>query len=578
MPIDTSKINQKIPVPAGEVIFQEGAPANSLNILHEGSLIIEKKIKTGNLPLLSISGTNLTPGIISLFSSGRYPYSIKTAQNCVISTYAVNNSTIRKTISGKISLGVMVARTLLKEIAELYKKVNQILMVSSTMEKYSDNLAISYYVFSPSVFPDIDPSKPLSAPGPEIQDPILRLTRENLRNFFERGGRLPEPPTTGFLAEDHRDQLAKEYHDEEEFDDREFLFMRKILSVDPKVQAALFEADVTMLVNICEKFSQVYESIFTHLDEAIEKLNNDFDIYCGGALSLIEKYYLILDLLETGYGDSKPEVVIPITENISEKTQGFLASYKSIFGRDFAGISPNLQSFIEKSKKISMTLTPAQVSGKVETALEAGIDVAAIRKELENSASKIISFAGLPPDKVKEFSAQMIKLKQMKNPLDADPDARKIRRNITKTYWDIYQASFIKYIIAGKKAPKPVEMMLSYGYFDETLLENDQLAYLYTLNDNSKAREGISVPKGVEWLEKIYKKEVPNSLDELGQTYFDKIKLDYKDSGYKKESDVPANIDTAEARLKFEMNAFYESNARLTSGSQIGRASYRERV
>ena len=44
MPIDTSKVNQKISVPTGQVIFEEGASANSLNIIHEGAFLLEKKI------------------------------------------------------------------------------------------------------------------------------------------------------------------------------------------------------------------------------------------------------------------------------------------------------------------------------------------------------------------------------------------------------------------------------------------------------------------------------------------------------------------------------------------------------
>ena len=109
MPIDTSKVNQKISVPTGQVIFEEGASANSLNIIHEGAFLLEKKINGVNVPLLQIAGKNLTPGVVSLFTTGRYPCTIKTVQDSIISTYQVNNSTIKKTIQGKVSIGIMTA-------------------------------------------------------------------------------------------------------------------------------------------------------------------------------------------------------------------------------------------------------------------------------------------------------------------------------------------------------------------------------------------------------------------------------------------------------------------------------------
>jgi len=566
MPVDTSKVNQKITINSGEILFSEGTPVNSLNILHEGVLIFEKKIKTGNFPLFQISGANLTPGVISLLTTGRYPYTIKAAQNCVVSTYSVNPSTIRKTISGKVSLGMTVARTILKETLELYKKINQVKALDSGIEKFTDNLSVTYYSFSPSVFPDISPDKPVPAASGEIHDPVMKFTRENLKEFFERGGRLPEPPSVTFLNEVH-DQFAKDYSEETELDDKEFHFMRKLLSTDPRIQNALFEADVSLLVYICEKLSEVYSSIFGNLDERIEQLGNDCEVLFGGTFSLLEKFYLLLDLAETGFGEARPEILAPITEHISQKTVQFLTQYKNLFGVGYPNISPNVQNFKDKSAKLFSTTKPIEVQVKAETAIAAGVDVDAIKKELEGSANKIINFAGLAPEKVKEFSALMIKLKTMKDPLDADPEVRKFRRNITKTYWDIYQTCFVKYLNQAKKAPKAVEMMLQFGFFDEAMLEKDQLAYLYTSADHSRTKESIPVWYGIEWLEKIFKKEIPNSLDELGQTYFDKVKMDYKDAGYKKESDLPASIDTSEARLKFELISMYEPNVKLTTGS-----------
>lgn len=564
MGIDTSKVNQKLSFAAGETLFEENKASNSLNLVHEGGLIFEKNTSGGPVFLYQVEGANLTPGIISLFTNGRYPYTIKAAKNGSISTYAINQTNINKTITSKTSLGFMIARSLLKEIVELYKKANQITLFNSQLEMYVDNLSLLYYLINPQVFPDIVDNK-VNPPGDEITDATLRLTRVNLMNFFERGGSFPESPSKKFLNEDHRSLLQKEYPEELEFENQEFLFIRKILSINPKIQNAMFEADPSLLVYICEKLSTVKSELLEEVNDAIDNAENNCKLFLGGDDSYLEKYFLVLDLTASRMSNIAPQNIYQITENISEKMDKFAMQFKSLFGRGFSNYSPNIKNFKDKSKQLASE--NKQEPEKPHTsAITSGIDMGAVKKELENSTGKILTYAGITPDQMKEFSALMIKLKQLSNPLDPEPDIRKIRKNIGKIYWDIYQKSFIKYTTT-KQAPKSVELMLKYGFMDETLLDDEHIAFLYTHENPSKKEYQVPVWDGIEWLEKIYSKKFVTSLDELGQTYFEKIKNDLKDPAIKKETDLPANLDTSEARLKSELSSMYEANVRLTSGS-----------
>ncbi|HNI91438.1 MAG TPA: cyclic nucleotide-binding domain-containing protein, partial [Leptospiraceae bacterium] len=573
MPIDTSKVNQKISVPSGQVIFEEGSPANSLNIIHEGAFIIEKKINNSTIPILQLVGKNLTPGVISLFTSGRYPCTIKTAQDSIISTYQVNSSTIKKTIQGKVSIGIMTARTLLREIMEIFKKVNALQSLNSKVSKLNDNLSLSYFLLEPTVFPGVDPTNYVYNPDLEMQtDPILRLTRENLSNFLERGGVLPESASIAFLNDDHHELLKKEYLEEIDFDDEEFLFIRKILSVDPSINTPLFEADVTILIHMCEKLSLVYSSLLEIMEEQVAFIVENMNLLCGRENSLLEKYNLMLEVMETGISDQKPEVLIPITESFHDQVGRYLLSYRNIFFKEFPMLSPNFSMFKQRSQTLQAGLKPQEtdllsdIDGNSNQPIRAGLDMDAMKKELENSASKILNFVKLPAEQIKEFSSLILKLKTMSNPLDPESDARKIRKNIAKTYWEVYDNCFQKYQ-ANRSVPKQVEMMLNFGFFDETLLEPNQTAFIYTYKDDSLGRREIPIHTGPEWLEMIFNKKITTSLDEMGQTYFDKIKMESKDVVYKKETDIPPNIDTNASRFKYEMSAMYQPNVRLTTGN-----------
>ncbi|PJZ69198.1 cAMP-binding protein [Leptospira perolatii] len=572
MALDTSVANQKVSVKSGSVLFQEGTPANSLNVLHSGALRYIAEAPGGRkIELFKLSGANLTPGATALFSGGRYPYSIVAEQDCVLSTYVMSPSTVSKSLAARSSLGIMVGRSLLREITELFKRATQLRKIASDMSRTNDNLTLLYYQFNPTVFPDIKPGQPVAEPNSEIVDPVLRLCRENLKHFFENGGILPERPTQLYVDEDHSSQLSKYYPEEMEFQDSEFNFLRKLILADPNLLTQLFAPDPSMVSYVCDKLGRVQAEIKETGRTLLEEVEECFRFLIGGVESLTEKFYLILDMAASGYATAPPDIVVPVLQTISQKIERALVGHQTLFASPMPGPSPNIKSFIEKTsglaKKYESSMPSAKAAASSSVSVNSGVDASGIRKELANSASIIIQFSGLPADSVKEFSALMVKLKSLKNPLDSDNDTRKLRRTITKIYWDIYAAAYQKYLNQGKNVPRPVELMLKYGLFDETLLDDSQLVFMSNYKDPIAGVSDIPIWYGTEWLERIHRREVPTSLDELGQNFFDKIKMDNRNAGYKKESDLPPDIDNPEARLKFEFAAMYEANVRLTTGS-----------
>lgn len=285
------------------------------------------------------------------------------------------------------------------------------------------------------------------------------------KQLHRKRGILPESASLVFLNDDHHELLKKEYLDEIDFDDEEFLFIRKILSVDPAINTPLFEADVSIIIHMCEKLSSVYARLLEILEEQITSVADNLSLLCGRDNSLLEKYNLMLEVMETGISDQKPEVLVPMTEAFHEQVGRYLQSYRNIFYKEFQGISTNFNSFKQRSQSLQAGLKPqedllAGIEANSNQPIRTGIDMDAMKKELENSASKILNFVKLPPEQIKEFSSLILKLKSMSNPLDPESDARKIRKNIAKTYWEVYDACFQKYQ-ASRNVPKQVEMMLN---------------------------------------------------------------------------------------------------------------------
>ncbi|MDF3818903.1 cyclic nucleotide-binding domain-containing protein [Leptospira sp. 96542] len=574
MPLDTSKNNQKIPVNPGEVLFIGGKSANSLNILHEGSVRVEATLGEISLVLYSLEGANLTPGIFALLEGNAYPYTIRAKTSCVLSTYVMNQANAKKTLTSKVSVGVMAVRTLLKEIGELYKRVIAIKGLTAKFQQTNDNLGAVYYILNPSIFSDVTPGG-LITRDENIIDPVMRSIRNNLAGFQEHGGILPDTPNITFLEEDHGEFFERDYSDIVEWNDAEFHFIRKILAVNPKISQALFEADPSLLQSAAESYVKTYRELFDILHKETSDLVELLNVMFSGENSLIEKYNLTLDLFSTGYSTIPSTTILPLTEWAYKKSMMLLEEFKQIFGSQFAGVGNSLDKLDTKQKELNSKYAH-ELSAKKERDdviaaggdnIKAGIDTAALKTELLNSASQILNYSQVDPESVKEFSTLMVKLKSFKNPLDPEPDNRKIRRTIAKTYWEVYKKSFAKWLREGKQAPKAVELMLRYGYFDESLLDEGHIVELTGRLYQKDTNPSAPIHYGTDWLEKIYSREVPTSVDELGQTFFEKLKLDLKDSGIKSEKDIPPDYDTGDARLGYEVSAMYEPNVRLTSGN-----------
>lgn len=574
MPLDTTKNNQKIQVNPGEVLFIAGKTSTSLNIIHEGSVRVEANLGDTSLILYSLEGANLTPGIFALLEGSAYPYTIRAKTSCLISTYVMNQSNAKKTLTSKISVGVMAVRTLLKEIGELYKRILAIKGLSSKVTQTIDNLGAVYYILNPAIFPDIQPGG-LITRDENIIDPVMRAIRNNLAGFQEHGGILPDKPNIGFLEEDHGEFFEKDYAETVEWNDAEFHFIRKILAVNPKISQALFEADPSLLQSAAESYVKTYRELFEILQKEAYDLSEEFLMLFNGENSLIEKFNLTLDLFSTGYSSIPSTTLLPITEWALKKSLMMLEEYKQIFGSQFANVGNSLDKLESKQNELSKKYAHELSAKKDSDALiaeggdsiKAGIDTAALKVELLNSASQILNYAQADPDAVKEFSTLMVKLKSFKNPLDPEPENRKIRRTIAKTYWDVYKKSFEKWLRDGKRAPKAVELMLRYGYFDESLLDEGHIVELTSRLYQSGGNPSAPIHHGTDWLEKIYSRSIPTSVDELGQTFFEKLKLELKDSAIKSDKDIPPDYDTGEARLGYEISAMYEPNVRLTSGN-----------
>lgn len=554
MPLDPIKPAQQAKIPAGTALLEGGKPANLLCIVHQGKVSSINKFDQKGARQMYAIGPNSNPGFAPMLLGTPYLVGYRTITDCVVSSFPVKGP-FTKLIMGKLNVGLMAARSLAQEVIASQQMVQRLTSLASSLEKTQDNLAIVFARCNPNQFEES------SSNGGEVIDPVLSRARVAFSAYKDNGGELPDPITQAWLQGDYRNIYNKTYEFTSQFDTEEFQFLRNLLALPVNIQGAMYKANLRILEGLCRKLGRVLQNNIHEIYQLQELVDQSLEALVSGDYSYAEKYYMLSDLLDSEFSQVPLEEFHHVARFLSTAANTYLKNYKDLQGINFPAVAPGLQ-------KLSEFLTSNNEVKKMQAAEKqvqsVSGDSESIRKELHGSVGKIMSFLKLPAEDHKKITGLLKQLKAENNPLDTGGDPRKIRRGINTIFWKAYEAAMYKFLENRGNVPRYIKMMLNYAYFDEEFLDEEHLVYLYNAEDNSRARYNIH--SATDWLQSIHAGENSPSVDEMGQTYFERIKLEFKERGFKRERDVPDDVNTPERRLHQEIFGFLDINVRLTTG------------
>lgn len=550
MALDPRTPVQQAKMPAGTVLFEAGKSAGMLCVLHEG----EVTLRTPAGRKLYTLGNNTTPGFAALLLRRPYAATYTTARDSVISAFPVNPAGgFNALVLGKLNVGIMAARSLLQEAMMLRKSYDATTEFAGELLRAIDNLCLSYSRLNPGAFQ----SQPAQG---AVLDPIVPQAKVLIDDFQSSGGEMPEIITTGWLEQDHSGLLKKHYEMESAFDEDEFTFLRRLLSLPAELAGQVFKADPAILQTITVKVANLIVQGIEEINQIHESIGENTGAILSGEYSFVEKLFLVADV-QGEAGRANVLGVIRFLVTLAEKIK---SRNESLLGVALKDVHPSLGKLQDMLK--SQKPEDAKVQETATAAVAAGVDIEALKKELAGSVGKIMNFVQLPAEDGRKLIADLKTLKAFANPLDSGGDPRKIRRAITKAYWAVYEKAYWK-LRETKILPMPVDWMLRFGFFDDEMLDNEHVAQLSQCRDTTRGKQGYTVLGALDWLPIVGDKKEPPSLDEMGMGFFEKLKQEHKDKGWKRETDVPDEYAGHPIRIRYEIMNFLEINVRLTSGS-----------
>ena len=186
-----------------------------------------------------------------------------------------------------------------------------------------------------------------------------------------------------------------------------------------------------------------------------------------------------------------------------------------------------------------------------------------IKKILTGSLQQILAFAEWKEEKAEAFRTAIESFVGLADRLSAEDTVRKLKRDISKQFFDLYQDVFL-HAYSAKTLPMAVELFLDYAYVDERLITEEQLAQFCSFKKESQEAP-CEVYTIREWLRLVYEGKKEPSRSELDMTFEENLR-DMRKRGMLTEEQMRAAATDRKVRLEYEIHNMFSGNDRLVNG------------
>ncbi len=543
--------NKKEIIKAGDVIIVQGQIPKYMYYLHNGAVeILSAPREFEGLDSAIIASKSRRVGLIkeemlilpmNVSFTDPSAKSVRAVQDCGVTRYPVTKDGILQIVRDDSSGAITLLSHLYKLLETAVSDDSRYTKFYSHLCRINDNVALLCQTLPKSSLPE-----------------RLKDKSESLYAAFRsNGGDIPKAIGAQFLITDNSSYLKKKYSFpgmpiQSIIDQKQCDQVKKFLKLDKNVFTGLLKEDPSILQNMVEIIS---DNLIKALDR-IYAVHNEIDLELEtlfGQKASWSSYFTENNGFDRWL--SSGQISVDFVGNFLSLIKKLHVYYHDISGRKLVDVYPG-------PKKIHQYYISAK-DGKRKlqenTDGKSGIDKAGAphRKTgsigiYNNSMQQIFEFALIDKEVQKGFTKSINDFKNMSNPFNTEPEGRKIRKAITKTYWNIFTQVFIRKQ-KESTAPPPVKLMMKFGFMDETLVEEDQLEELDEIAGINEEIKDVPILFEEEFLKRIYDGKDNPSITEMGLTYEAFKREEGKQTNYKDKGNIRAitdNIDKTKHEIE----------------------------
>ncbi len=546
----------------GGILFMQGEMPGEIFMLQSGALeilgageeftglqpdeLLAKSVRIG-----MIKGKTLIVGFSELLNKP-YANTLRAVEDSYFTKFTLTQGGFKGIAASDPVQAVTVIKQLYGRYTGLLADIEKIENLRKNITRLNDNFSLIYKELSVS----------------EILDKLDDRSNDIHKSFAANGGTIPRSIGAKFLVTDNSaffDRVASDADKgieaalKSDFSD----FIKKFIRLDQNILTAAVKADPMIAVDIFRAISKDISFIIKRIYSLNEYVDNILsDIFCDDvswAVYMVENggyhEWELTGRIEPDFLKNFLTIIVKIN-----------GVYEEISGKklsdDFPGVK-KIHAYYSSRMNESGAESHAGKMGEGDDPSRQAAPKS-IPAELKKSINQIFEFAMIDKEFQNQFIKALNEFKTMKSPFNTETDGRKIRRHITKMYWDLYKQVYIR-MKADSSPPMPARLMISFGFLDEKLLEESQVAELTELIKRKEDAKIIPVMNEYEFLSLINAGGETPSITEMGLTYAAQLKEEEKHS--KKQEVNKGVVDENLKMTLYEIEQRLRSTAAVCSGS-----------
>jgi hypothetical protein len=530
----------------GEILILQGEEPQFIYYLQSGSveilsapseyegldskIIIDKSKRVG-----IINEKSIIAGLSLLFTEP-YNKTVRAVEDCVVKKYPLREGGFRQIVVDDPTFAALLLTHVLKRLELSLNDVKKYTVLYQNLCRVNDNFSLIAGEVSD-----------------DLPDNLVQRAGDLYRIFTQSGGDFPSRIDAKFIVQDNSNLLKKKYlfpglPVESLVDIKQCNFLKKIVGLDNQLLIPMFKSDPNIPIYIFNcasenlvKLLDRIESVHTEIDAELEYLfgTNGFIAY------LIDKQKIKTWVASGRVSEDFLKGFVSIANKIHEFYKDISGELLSEKYDSFKKLSNFVQAIKEQPKPVEEAPRPSRIPQN-------------LTQLYKNSIYQIFEFGLIEKENQKNLLKLLSEFRKMKDPLSSEIDARKIRRQIARFYYDIYAKVFVR-SQSEPAVPQPVKLMLRFGFLDETMIDQEQLAELHEISMRRMEQTSIPILYEDEFLTKIFNGEENPSINEMGLSYEAHLREEQKHIKGSNAKDESDNVQ----------KVIYEINHRIATASSV---------
>ena len=184
---------------------------------------------------------------------------------------------------------------------------------------------------------------------------------------------------------------------------------------------------------------------------------------------------------------------------------------------------------------------------------------------ISNALEIILSFSGIKGEIADAFRKDIKTFINTPDRCSQNDDVRRLRMNIAKNYYDIYEAAFFK-SIQNNHIPIEVRMFFLFGFVSEELAGNENTKELYDITVRWEDDPDKCILPMYDWLIKIYNGEAMPSKNEFDNDWPEYLRESVRTATLTQQQANELQ-DDRNAMVRFEIQNMFKTANRITNGT-----------